>query len=478
MAVVPFALSAACAANPVVRLDAGLIVGRQVGEQQDVCVFKGVPFAAPPVGGNRWREPQPVVPWSGVRECAEFSPACPQSDALSRIYGVPPSRLSEDCLYLNVFTPSTAATARLPVMVWFYGGAFALGDAAAYDMERLARLGAVVVTINYRVGVFGFLAHAALTKESPHHTSGNYGLLDMVAALRWVQRNIAAFGGAADNVTVFGQSAGASGVCYLMASPQTTGLFHRAISQSNGAYPLDPTLRVAEQNGARLFAALGCDSAADPLAAARAKPWQEVFDASQSLGADGHRLAADSKEPRMRFWPNIDGWLLPEAASEIFAAGREQDVPLLIGSNADESDVQFTAGARYFAAKHSRRNRDVYRYFFTQKSKDPLFAGKGAVHAAEIAYVLKGNARLAKWFDAQDWALSEFMATAWVQFARTGNPNLPGRPAVWPRYEAENDPYLELGAEIRSGARLRPDVCDRIDAKVASDVAKRRAAKP
>jgi para-nitrobenzyl esterase len=466
------------AAETIVQLDAGRIEGLLAGEKHDVRVFKGIPFAAPPVGNNRWREPQPVEAWSGLRACKEFSAACPQSDALVRLYGAPQSKLSEDCLYLNVYTPATDARAELPVMVWFYGGAFALGDAATYDMERLSRLGAVIVTVNYRVGVFGFLAHGALTKESPHHISGNYGLHDMVAALRWVQRNIAAFGGTARNVTIFGQSAGASGVCYLMASPQTTGLFHRAISESNGAYPLDPTLAMAEQTGAKFFAALGCDGAPDALAAARAKPWQEVFDLCQSIGADGQKLAADSREARMRFWPNIDRWLLPDATSEVFAAGHEQNVPLLIGSNADESDLQFTSGARYFAAKHSQVNRDVYRYFFTQKSKDPLFAGKGAVHAAEIAYVLRGNARLTKLFDAQDWALSDVISSAWVQFARTGNPNLAGQPFTWPRYDAATDPYLELGVEIKPGSRLRPAICDGIDTRIASDVAKRRAAKP
>ncbi len=462
------------AIDTVVVTDSGPVKGIAGTETSEVVIFKGIPFAAPPVGKNRWREPQPVEPWKEVRDCSQFGPACPQSDALVRIYGIKPPKLNEDCLYLNVFTPARDTKAGLPVMVWFYGGGFGVGDASTYDMTRLAQLGAVVVTTNYRVGVLGFLAHEALTQESPHHVSGNYGLLDMVATLRWVQHNIAKFGGAANNVTIFGQSAGGSGVCYLMASPQTDGLFHKAIMQSHGAYSVDPTLKMAEKNGKLFFAALGCDQASDALAKAREKTWQEVFELSQQVGADGQKIPSGSRQSLLRFWPNIDGWLLSEATFLAFAAGHQKNVPLLVGSNADESDRGFTAGARYFARAHVQLNPSVYRYFFSQPGKASFSAGKAA-HAAEIAYILKGNEPVSKLFDAKDWALSDVMSKAWVQFARTGNPNVASQAFTWPLYDAKTDPYLELGPEIKQGTGLRTGICDQIDKVVAEEVAKRRA---
>ncbi len=470
---IPIDIESEQAMDTVVMTDAGPIQGC-LEEQEGVKVFKGIPFAAPPVGQNRWREPQPVEPWSQIRDCTEFGPACPQSDILVRTYGIKAPVLDEDCLYLNVFTPAKTTNDKLPVMVWFYGGGFGVGDASTYDMSRFSQLGAVVVTINYRVGVMGFLAHESLSQESPHHVSGNYGLLDMVASLRWVQRNIAQFGGSPDNVTIFGQSAGASGVCYLMASPQTKGLFHKAISQSHGAYSLDPTLKMQEETGALFFKALGCDRADDPLAAARAKSWQEVFELSQVLGSDGQVLPAESRKPRIRFWPNIDGWLNADASFLVFAKGQQANVPLLIGSNQDESDRTFTAGTRYFAQQHSRLNPQVYRYFFTQPSKSPFFLGKAA-HAAEIAYFMRGNPVVANHFDDQDWALSDVISQAWVQFARIGNPNIEGKPFTWPQYDAEIDSYLELGLEIKPGIGIRSSICDQIDDEIRRAVVSRSA---
>jgi len=452
----------AFATDTIVQTRSGAVEGLCSGEHCDMRVFKGIPYAAPPVGANRWRETQPVEAWTGIRVCKEFSPACPQPDLMARMYGLRPSRLSEDCLYLNVYTPAKNAGSQLPVMVWFYGGAFAFGDAATYDMERLSRLGAVVVTVNYRVGVFGFLAHKALAAESAHNSSGNYGLMDMAAALRWVQDNIQAFGGAKDNVTIFGQSAGASGVCYLMASPRAQSLFHRAISQSSAAYMPDPSKEEAELNGVHFLEALGCGGTGNPLEAARKKDWGEVLEVSQR----------NARDKTIRFWPNIDGWFLEAPTAQVFAAGRQANVPLLIGSNADESDQLFTAGARYFAATHSRLNRDVYRYFFTQPSKDPLNRGKGAVHSAEIPFMQHGNARAMTFFKDDDWILARFMSAAWVQFARTGNPNVPGDTVSWPRYEEGTDPYLELGATIKPGARLRAAICDLADSKAAAELRK------
>ncbi|MGD8341123.1 MAG: carboxylesterase family protein, partial [Gammaproteobacteria bacterium] len=258
-----FALTVACEA-PIgneVQLDSG-VVSSNVVSATGVRSFRGLPFAAPPVGENRWREPQPVEPWDGVRDASEFGNVCIQADTrpryinIANMDGSPP--LSEDCLYLNVWTPAESASDDLPVMVFFYGGAFTDGGGAPplYDGTALAERDAVVVTMNYRLGPFGFLAHPALTAESERDSSGNYGILDMVATLEWVQRNIGAFGGNPDNVTIFGQSAGAMAITSLMTSPLTEGLFHRAIAQSimgGGASPngRNATLAAQEQAGAR-----------------------------------------------------------------------------------------------------------------------------------------------------------------------------------------------------------------------------------
>lgn len=460
------AMTTSLAADSAVRvsIDSGLVSGAMAGEASDVRVFKGIPFAAPPVGELRWREPQPVEPWVGVRDASEFGPACPQSDVLVRRFGIDPPVLDEDCLYLNVFTPAKQGGEGLPVMVWFHGGGFAVGDASSYDMTRLSREGVVVVTANYRVNVFGFLAHERLRIESPNGTSGNFGLMDMAATLRWVQRNIVAFGGSPDEVTIFGQSAGASAVCHLMASPGLDGLFHRAISQSCGAYDVESSLELAHAKGAAFFRALGVDDADDPLAAARGKSWQEVHELSHSVDERGDPLQAGDPAPRLRFGVTIDGRFLVDQTPLVFAAGAQRNIPLLIGSNAAESDEEFTAAARYFARRHSELNPGVFRYFFTQPSKNPLFAGRGAVHAAEIPYVLKGNECVDPHFDEQDRALAGLMASAWARFARTGDPNPGADTVTWPAYDPKLDNYLELGAEVRVGRGIRGGICDAIDA--------------
>ncbi|MGH9825028.1 MAG: carboxylesterase family protein, partial [Blastocatellia bacterium] len=194
------------AADGVIKIDSGMISGVLAGENKDVSVYKGIPYAAPPVGDLRWKAPQPVKVWAGVRECTEFGNAEPQPNTLEMVYGTKLSKTSEDCLYLNVYVPAKRTSGKLPVMVWIHGGGFTLGEGATYDGENLARLGAIVVTINYRLGVFGFFAHPALSKESGTGVSGNYGMLDQIAALKWVKRNIAAFGGDATRVTIFGES--------------------------------------------------------------------------------------------------------------------------------------------------------------------------------------------------------------------------------------------------------------------------------
>ena len=319
-----------------VRTKAGVVEGAAEPEGS-VRAFRGIPFAAPPVGELRWREPQPAAPWPGVRKSVEFGPRCIQGRIFDDM--VFRDEPSEDCLYLNVWTPARSAAGKLPVMVWIHGGGFQAGSASEprQDGGRLARKGVVVVGINYRLGVFGFFAHPALTKESGHGASGNYGLMDQVAALRWVRDNIAAFGGDPGNVTIFGESAGSFAVSALVASPLARGLFHRAIGESGaylGKHALDPkTLGASEETGARFAASIGAASLAD----LRAKPADEVL--KSALGFQPW------------FAPTVDGHVLPKNPNDIYAAGEQARVPLLAGSNADEVRAGVVLGKERPTAK-------------------------------------------------------------------------------------------------------------------------------
>ncbi|HEY9232756.1 MAG TPA: carboxylesterase family protein, partial [Blastocatellia bacterium] len=424
-----------------VKIDAGQISGLTVGANNDMRVYKGVPFAAPPVGGLRWKAPQPVKPWAGVRACTEFSASCPQPNLLERTYGTKLGPTSEDCLYLNVWTAAKKATDKLPVMVWIHGGGYTMGSGStlAYDGEALARQGVVLVTINYRLGPFGWFAHPQLSKESPHNSSGNYGLLDQIAALEWVKRNIAAFGGDAGRVTIFGESAGAGSVCYLMASPLARGLFHRAIAESGSAFGANRHRREtwygqesAEKMGERVAREMAGEQAADPIAALRARSAEEILNRSNVAATSF--FAGDAN----RFAPIVDGWVIPDDPGAIFEAGRQANVPLIVGTNADEgsifvltapvntveayrmtvrrlygahadevqtlypvndaadgrralshiiTDAFFIAGARYFAETESKVNNKTFVYHFSHITGDPRRRMLGAFHASEIPYV-------------------------------------------------------------------------------------------
>jgi para-nitrobenzyl esterase len=319
-------------ADPI-RVSGGLVSGTAAAGVQ---TYKGIPYANPPVGDLRWRAPQPVVPWSGTRVADHFSPICVQPDPLgghsffTRLFFNPIEPRSEDCLYLNVWTTATAGDKR-PVMVWIPGGGFVGGSAAGeiYDGAEFAKKGVLLVSINYRVSKFGFLASPELSKESDHRVSGNFGLLDQIAALQWVKQNIAAFGGDPGNVTIFGQSAGSSSTTFLMASPLARGLFHRAIGESGGAFAAPvagsllgrtlQTLPEAEVSGTKLMAALKVTS----LAEMRQKtPWEI--------------LAIPSSNRFESSVPINDGYVLPGTTDQIFAEHRQNDVPLMLGSNSDE----------------------------------------------------------------------------------------------------------------------------------------------
>ena len=307
--------------SAAIRTKTGPITG---DEHDGIRSFEGVPFAAPPVGERRWKPPQPVAPWTEPRACVEFGPACPQNG--KDLYG-PVGETNEDCLYLNVWTPAKSTNAKLPVMFWIHGGGFMFGSGgkACYDGAELAKRGdVVVVTCNYRLGPFGFLAHPALTAESPNHASGNYGLMDQIAALQWVQHNIAAFGGDPGCVTIFGQSAGGVSVCALLASPLANNLFHRAIVQS-GSAPGNLHDRAAmEALGLEFAKRLGTDD----LKAMRAKSADELLAAVKQ----GSGKVGEGTQDHLC----IDGYVLRESLQRTLAAGHHHSVPLLGGTTRDE----------------------------------------------------------------------------------------------------------------------------------------------
>jgi para-nitrobenzyl esterase len=446
-----------------VKLDTGVIAGT-LGASASIRVFKGIPFAAPPTGGNRWRPPQPATPWSGVRPAMDYGPRCTQGGP-GRPNAAPSPPTSEDCLYLNVWTAAESASEHRPVMVWIYGGGFSggAGSEPRYAGDGLAAKGAVVVTLNYRLGSLGFFAHPKLSAESEHKVSGNYGMLDVLAALRWVQRNIGAFGGDPGNVTIFGESAGANMTAALVGSPIAKGLFHRAIAQSGawmglGMAPMG-TLASAEELGEKAVAAAGVES----IAELREKPAADVLATIRGGGLV------------------VDGYLLPEDLSLTFASGRQNAVDVLVGSNKDEGTFfqrreltaeQFTGRAkqrfgvladgylkiypasddaeagqsylasfrdeaawhmRKFAELQAKRGNKAYVYFFTHVPPSPPDRpSRGATHVAEIPYMFD-NLPPDLPFTDTDRQLAATMSSYWVSFARTGDPNGAGLPA-WPEY--------------------------------------------
>lgn len=461
----------------------GTVLGA-AAELSGVSVFRGLPYAAPPVGENRWRAPQPVATWAGVRDATHFAPRCVQGGFAP---GADQALTSEDCLYLNVWTPATAADEALPVLFWIHGGGFFTGSGSAvtYDGSNLAALGAVVVTINYRLGSFGFLAHPELSAESPEGSSGNYALLDMVAALQWVQRNIAAFGGDSERVTIVGESAGAQAVGLLLATPLSEGLFHRAVLQSGAFMGLSlarlPTLATQEAQGMEQVAAFGADS----IAALRQASAQQIFERFPSGGS-----------------VNVDGWVLPADPALLFAGGRQHKVDILAGSNRDEAiffgpGLQSASALRDYAsdkfgnlaaaflalypahddaganqsyqrafsdelAWHIRllgryqadAGQQAWLYYFTHVP--PGQEARGATHVAELAYMFNQHGQNPAW-TAVDRQLGETMARYWVNFARSGNPNGADLPE-WPAFH-DNSPgsVIVLGDEVAAETEQRPN---------------------
>ena len=473
---------------PQVKTANGLLEG--INENSGIISFKGVPFAQPPVGKLRWVAPQPAKNWTGVRKADHFGPQAMQralySDMIFRSDGK-----SEDCLYLNVWTPAKSGTERLPVLVYFYGGGFSTGDGSEgrYDGKSMAQKGMVAITVNYRLGVFGFMAHPLLTAESAHHASGNYGLMDQHAALEWVQKNIAAFGGDPKRVTIAGESAGSMSVSAQMASPLSKGLFAGAIAESGALLGnLSPApLAAAEENGQKFASMVKATSLTD----LRNIPADSLL--KQSAG--------------FRFSADVDGYLIPKMPSAIFEAGEQMHVPLLVGWNSAEGSYRSILGNRastvqsykdallalygkekadaIFTAYPAATDADVeragtelasdnfiaystwkladlqsetggkpvYKYYYTRKR--PAFAdGKlnntsGAVHSAEIEYAL-GNLRYNKAYNwtPEDYKVSDTMQGYFTNFIKTGNPNGKGLPA-WNSLQ-ERQPQLVMVIDVDS----------------------------
>jgi para-nitrobenzyl esterase len=463
------------------------------GSGTDVVAFKGIPYAAAPVGRLRWRPPEPPARWTETRSATAFGPRCPQPPPRASDSAAP---TSEDCLSLNIWTPTKSGSDRLPVMVWIHGGGFFGGTASVptYDGEALARRGVVLVTLNYRLGALGFLAHPALSRESAHGVSGNYGLLDQIAALRWVQRNIAAFGGDPANVTVFGGSAGAHSIGVLLVSPLAKGLFHRAIMESLPLF-FRPLRELAHARHGLASAETEGQAQAPDIAGVR------TLDAQQIIArlAPGPTLSTGT-----HFYPIVDGWVLPLDPAEAIGTARQAHVPLLLGFNADEGEffvnnapksitafhefvrAKFppalfdrilamypaktdadvpSALVRFFGdyelltstvltARAASRIGTVYLYQFSRVSPLNRRTWGGAAHTVEIPYVFDHIPANSGDFDDQDGAVSEAMAGAWVRFAKTGSPNGERLPD-WPAYKAPAYAYLEYGDVIApaSGSR-------------------------
>jgi len=471
-----------------VRISSGLISGTT--DKNDVTAYLGIPFGAPPVGELRWRPPQPAHRWEGVRTADHFGASCMQNQPGSRLPWteefMTQGAVSEDCLFLNVWTSTRSSNEKRAVMVYFYGGGFNEGSSsvAVYNGAGLARQGVIVVTSNYRVGPLGFLIHPDLTKESPHHSSGNYGLLDQIAALEWVQKNIAAFGGDPGRVTIFGQSAGAISVADLMRSPLAQGLFSRAIAESGpGLFPENlhgggETLQQREQQGLKYAEAKGAHS----LAELRALPASEFFMATP--GAKG--------APSYSAYPVTDGWVLTAehptrevpivvgmfAGDAAFASGFGPPTAATVASytttvqkaygdmaatflklypvekDADVADARKasqTDRARvsidFWCETQVKRSGRLYTYFFDRPTPWPAHPEFGAFHTSEVPYIFETLKLLDRPWKPVDFKLSDMMAFYWSNFAKTGDPNGSGLPR-WPSYDPASHNTMELGEQV------------------------------
>ncbi len=479
-----------CAAVPVpaqisiVKVTGGTVEGVV---KDGIASFKGIPFAAPPVGNLRWRAPQSVKPWQGVRKAYDFAPGPMQDTGFGAVLGGP-QIISEDCLYLNVWTGTEKAGEKRPVMVWIYGGGFGIGmtSTPTYDGANLAKKGVVLVSVTYRLGPFGFLAHPELSKESGKG-SGCYGMQDQIAGLKWVKENIAKFGGDPSNVTIFGESAGAKSVGFLVTSPMARGLFHRAISESGGAVaPPVLSLREAEAQGKAYLSKLG----ADDIKTARTLSAEKIQSETKGMG---------------NFKPVPDGETISEDPYELFETGKFNDTPVLVGTNLDDGGLFLTqkitgeAFEQYIRNKYRpgaeeilkayphatdaeamRSAKDAIREFSfawstwnwarlqSKYGKNKAFvyyfdhrttaSPDGSSHGAEIPYVFDNLGKAGQGGGSggpEDKVLSELIISYWINFAKKGNPNGPGLP-VWPAFDGKEQKTMFF--DRTPSARPHPNV--------------------
>lgn len=514
-------------ANPVVKTHYGEISGTY-NERGDIAIFKGIPYAKPPVGALRWKPPQPVSPWSGILKAEKAGPTAIQlkTEGVQEFFAVylsgqgwdqqrtaammqalahaPVPEESEDCLYLNVRTPSLDRKDKLPVMVWIHGGDHHIGSGddplLSPDSDALSQRGVVTVAINYRLGLMGYFAHPELSWESEQGVSGNYGTLDQIAALRWVQENISAFGGDPGNVTIFGESAGGESVAHMMTSPLARGLFHKAIMESPADAYLMMFLRQPFLNNpageelSQRFADRFAPAGEGQLAALRQIPAGQLYE------------LLNKEEEFQHFYPVIDGYVLEKSPYEAFLDGDQAQVPLLIGNNADEASLFFPMvhtpvmghkdvpadevaglirevygdyadalmvlypGLRqgrdsaqtdfwgdnlwglavdHYATYAAQAGQPVYRYLFTRTPSSPRQT-LGAYHSAEIAFVYDSFLPIFDYTE-EDKALAQAMGDYWVQFARSGDPNVVSRPE-WPTFTADSQRQMRLGIGSELGA--------------------------
>ena len=476
-----FILLSSCSilnADHRVRIDSGWLLG---SEENEVLSFKGIPFAASTEGINRWRPPQKKESWRGNRDAQDYGDFCPQSKRDTLWFEL--GKTSEDCLSLNVWTPKKTSATKLPVMVWIHGGGYlqGSGNIPRLNNPEFVKQDVVLVTVNYRLNVFGFFAHPDLVQQSGDEMVGNYGLLDVIAALEWIQRNINQFNGDPNNVTVFGESAGASLISYLMITPESKGLFHKAISQS-AAVGLAPDTHINERVG---FNVSGMEIA-KKFTQRMGLELDQSMDQLRQLSSDE---IIQKLDPRSVFGPMIDGTLIPDHVGLLFAQGKQHDVPFLIGGNSWEAslgrqigggfspkfisrlvpkkdkdtlypglqgeqledqvfgDLVLLSTGRYMANQMAYVDAKTYHYHFSYVASEKVNKQPGAAHADDIAFVMKTLEVELENVSEKDKQISNLMHNYWVQFAKTGNPNLPGQPK-WIPYNQDNGSVLEIGDTI------------------------------
>jgi para-nitrobenzyl esterase len=453
----------------VIKTDKGYVSGAITGEPgKEVSVFRGIPYAAPPVGPLRWKPPQPAASWPGIRECTHFSAISPQALMPGMSSPLP---MSEDCLYLNVITPARKADEKLPVMVWMHGGGYSMGSGNddIWNNYRLPQFGVVVVSLTHRLGVFGLAAHPLLSRESPNGVSGNYLFLDLIASLQWIKKNIAAFGGNPNNVTIFGESGGGAKVSVMMSSPFAKGLFHKAICESGTSLVFDVgrSLEANEKYGKQLFELMGVET----LEQARKAPWEKVFQAGQAIPSP---LTPGRNLPVPPWDTSIDGWMLPKSPIEAFSTGAINAVPLVVSANLGELTgpgplvlPQIIPAYTDMIKAVNKAGHNGFACIFDQVPAHWRKEGGVSAHSIELPYVFGDWDNTTGWWRSiagllqnsgarspdivlgpDDKFISEALMGLWASFAKSGKPKIKDSPD-WPAWQPETDFYGYLNGTVQ-----------------------------